>query len=140
MASQMTAPDEIQAPVDNQREADLARMRHSAAHVLAEAVLEIFPDAQLAIGPPSNPASTTTSTCRARSRPTTWRTIEERMRKHIAAAEPFERREVSRRRGRRGLRGPALQAGADPRPARRARCLSTYQQRPVPRSLPRAAR
>src|SRR6266566_96985 len=29
----------------------LQRMRHSAAHVMAEAVLEIFPDAKLAIGP-----------------------------------------------------------------------------------------
>src|SRR5258707_1761083 len=29
----------------------LERMRHSAAHVMAEAVLEIFPDAKLAIGP-----------------------------------------------------------------------------------------
>jgi len=27
-------------------------MRHSAAHVLAEAVLTLFPDAQLTIGPP----------------------------------------------------------------------------------------
>ena len=30
----------------------LFRMRHSAAHILAEAVLEIFPDAKYAIGPP----------------------------------------------------------------------------------------
>jgi len=30
----------------------LFRIRHSAAHVMAEAVLEIFPDAKLAIGPP----------------------------------------------------------------------------------------
>src|SRR2546422_11376056 len=29
----------------------LQRMRHSAAHVMAEAVLEILPDAKLAIGP-----------------------------------------------------------------------------------------
>src|SRR5882724_8795454 len=29
----------------------LQRMRHSAAHIMAEAVLEIFPDACLAIGP-----------------------------------------------------------------------------------------
>src|SRR5579883_702798 len=29
----------------------IQRMRHSAAHVMAEAVLEIFPDAKLAIGP-----------------------------------------------------------------------------------------
>src|SRR5215467_11887231 len=29
----------------------IQRMRHSAAHVMAEAVLEIFPDAKLSIGP-----------------------------------------------------------------------------------------
>tara|TARA_B110000196_G_scaffold170422_1_gene146396 strand:+ start:2608 stop:4377 length:1770 start_codon:yes stop_codon:yes gene_type:complete len=33
-------------------EEQLFRMRHSAAHILAEAVLEIFPDAKYAIGPP----------------------------------------------------------------------------------------
>ena len=31
---------------------ELAQMRHSAAHVLAEAVLEMFPEAKYAIGPP----------------------------------------------------------------------------------------
>ena len=30
----------------------LFRIRHSAAHIMAEAVLELFPDAKLAIGPP----------------------------------------------------------------------------------------
>ena len=30
----------------------LIRMRHSAAHMMAEAVLQIFPDAKLGIGPP----------------------------------------------------------------------------------------
>ncbi len=33
-------------------ESKLYRIRHSAAHVMAEAVLEFFPDAKLAIGPP----------------------------------------------------------------------------------------
>ncbi len=33
-------------------ETDLYRIRHSAAHVMAEAVLEYFPEAKLAIGPP----------------------------------------------------------------------------------------
>ena len=33
-------------------ESDLYRIRHSAAHVMAEAVVELFPEAQLAIGPP----------------------------------------------------------------------------------------
>ncbi|MBI2939380.1 MAG: threonine--tRNA ligase [Chloroflexi bacterium] len=31
---------------------DLERMRHSAAHVMAEAVLHLFPEAKFAIGPP----------------------------------------------------------------------------------------
>ena len=30
----------------------LYRLRHSAAHVMAEAVLEMFPDAKFGIGPP----------------------------------------------------------------------------------------
>ncbi len=33
-------------------ETDLYRIRHSSAHVMAEAVLEYFPEAKLAIGPP----------------------------------------------------------------------------------------
>ncbi len=33
-------------------ETDLYRLRHSAAHVMAEAVLSLFPEAKLAIGPP----------------------------------------------------------------------------------------
>ena len=30
------------------------RMRHSAAHVMAEAVMKLFPEAQIAIGPPTD--------------------------------------------------------------------------------------
>ncbi|MCZ7667639.1 MAG: hypothetical protein M5U34_10685 [Chloroflexi bacterium] len=33
-------------------ETDLYRIRHSAAHVMAEAVLQSYPEAKLAIGPP----------------------------------------------------------------------------------------
>ena len=29
------------------------RMRHSAAHVMADAVLKIFPEAKMGIGPPT---------------------------------------------------------------------------------------
>src|SRR6266540_1468283 len=34
------------------KEERLERMRHSAAHIMAEAVTELFPDARLGIGPP----------------------------------------------------------------------------------------
>ena len=33
-------------------ESELYRKRHSAAHVMAEAVVSCFPDVKLAIGPP----------------------------------------------------------------------------------------
>jgi threonyl-tRNA synthetase len=36
----------------NYQDSDLYRVRHSAAHVMAEAVLSLFPEARLAIGPP----------------------------------------------------------------------------------------
>src|ERR1700737_3805276 len=44
----MTVEVELQESVNY---TPLQRMRHSAAHIMAEAVLEIFPDARLAIGP-----------------------------------------------------------------------------------------
>ena len=34
------------------QDSQLYRIRHSAAHIMAEAMLERFPDAQIAIGPP----------------------------------------------------------------------------------------
>ena len=48
-------PVPIESHVDLQslpKEERLNRMRHSAAHVLAEAMLELMPDAELGIGPP----------------------------------------------------------------------------------------
>src|SRR4051794_35019469 len=44
------APHPFTADAESE-EAFLARMRHSAAHLLAGAVLKIFPDAKLGIGP-----------------------------------------------------------------------------------------
>ena len=74
-ASQEAGQDEArreEAPLDELAPDErLLRQRHSAAHVLAEAVLELFPDAKYAIARRSSTASTTTSICPARSRPTT---------------------------------------------------------------------
>lgn len=41
-----------QPPAGLPRQERLRRIRHSASHVMAQAIREIFPDAQLAIGPP----------------------------------------------------------------------------------------
>jgi threonyl-tRNA synthetase len=44
--------DEADEWADLDPDEQLRRMRHSAAHILAEAVLEMFPEAKYAIGPP----------------------------------------------------------------------------------------
>jgi len=46
------AHDADEAWDDLNADEQLRRMRHSAAHILAEAVLEMFPEAKYAIGPP----------------------------------------------------------------------------------------
>ncbi len=49
-------PEPIESDVDLAdlpQEDRLARMRHSAAHVLAEAMVELMPEAELGIGPPT---------------------------------------------------------------------------------------
>src|SRR4029079_8951002 len=71
------------------KEERVARMRHSAAHVLAEAMVELMPDAELGIGPPIDtgfyydfrlPRALTAEDL-------AW--LEERMRKSIAGRHPF---------------------------------------------------
>lgn len=42
-------------------DSQLYRIRHSAAHIMAEAMLERFPEAKLAIGPPIEDGFTTIS-------------------------------------------------------------------------------
>jgi threonyl-tRNA synthetase len=48
-------PEQLESHIDLAglpKEERVARMRHSAAHVLAEAMLDLLPDAELGIGPP----------------------------------------------------------------------------------------
>jgi len=87
---------DIQVPVANQEELDLARMRHSAAHVLAEAVLEVFPDAKLAIGPAIDNGFYYDFDLPRSLTPDDLKDIEKRMRRHINKAEEFERAELDR--------------------------------------------
>jgi threonyl-tRNA synthetase len=71
-------------------------IRHDAAHVLATAVMELYPGVKISIGPPIEdgfyydfefPEGTTVSEA-------DFERIEARMREHIAADEPFVRSEV----------------------------------------------
>ena len=75
---------------DMPREERLERMRHSAAHIMAEAVVEMFPEAKLGIGPPiENGFYYDFELPRALSQEDLPE-IEERMRKRIASNVPFE--------------------------------------------------
>src|SRR5689334_22022183 len=69
---------------------DLERMRHSAAHVLAEAVLELFPEAKLGIGPPIEDGFYYDFALPRSLTPDVLAAIEDRMRAHIAADEAFQ--------------------------------------------------
>lgn len=69
---------------------DLERMRHSAAHVMAEAVLDLFPEAKLGIGPPIEDGFYYDLDLPRPLTPDDLEAIENRMRAHIAADEKFE--------------------------------------------------
>lgn len=88
--------DEVQISSGTREELELARMRHSAAHVLAEAVLEMFPDAKLAIGPAIEFGFYYDFDLPRPLTPDDLEEIERRMAAHVTAAEPFERREVTK--------------------------------------------
>ncbi len=75
----------------------LELVRHDAAHVLAEAVLDLWPRAKISIGPPIADGFYYDIDFGDGEAPreADLERIEQRMREHIAADEPFERRELS---------------------------------------------
>jgi threonyl-tRNA synthetase len=75
---------------------DLERLRHSASHVLATAILKIWPDAQFAAGPPVENGFYYDVDLPHRISPADFEKIEAEMKKEIKANHPFERVEVSR--------------------------------------------
>ena len=75
---------------------DIERLRHSAAHVLATAILKIWPDAQFAAGPPVENGFYYDLELDHRISPEDFEKIEAEMKKEIRANHPFERMEVSR--------------------------------------------
>jgi threonyl-tRNA synthetase len=75
---------------------DIERLRHSAAHVLATAILKIWPEAQFAAGPPVENGFYYDVDLPHRISPEDFEKIEAEMKKEIKANHPFERMEVSR--------------------------------------------
>jgi threonyl-tRNA synthetase len=75
---------------------DLDRMRHSCAHVMATAILRLWPDAQFAAGPPVENGFYYDVDLKHRISPEDFPKIEEEMKKEIKANHTFERIEVTR--------------------------------------------
>ncbi|TVQ36962.1 MAG: threonine--tRNA ligase [Spirochaetaceae bacterium] len=81
-----------QLPVDER----LYRIRHSAAHVMAEAVLRIFPDAKVAIGPPIENGFYYDFDLPRHLTPEDLEQIEEHMREIVSGDHRFTRTVLSR--------------------------------------------
>jgi threonyl-tRNA synthetase len=77
---------------ENYAESYLYRVRHSAAHVMAQAVLEIFPDGKFAIGPPIEDGFYYDFDLPRPLTPEDLEVIEKRMREIIAGDFEFEKK------------------------------------------------
>src|SRR5450432_3667850 len=81
---------------DRAKMTELERIRHSAAHVLATAILRIWPDAQFAAGPPVENGFYYDVELAHRIAPEDFAAIEAEMKKEIKANNPFEKVVVTR--------------------------------------------
>ena len=98
MSTEIQDVEQRDIAVDTEdREAyELARMRHSAAHLMAEAVQEIFPDARFGIGPAIDNGFYYDFELPRPLTPDDLKEIEKRMIKHKNKGEVFEKKVVSR--------------------------------------------
>src|SRR4051812_30465443 len=78
------------------KEERLYRMRHSAAHIMAEAVLAMFPEAKFAIGPPIENGFYYDFDLPRALTPEDLPEIERRMRDRMKSDVPFEHSEISK--------------------------------------------
>jgi threonyl-tRNA synthetase len=98
-------PDDNQSPQpnperksldDRAKMTELERIRHSCAHVMATAILRLWPDAQFAYGPPVENGFYYDLECSHRISPEDFEKIEAEMKKEIKANNVFEKIVVSR--------------------------------------------
>jgi threonyl-tRNA synthetase len=80
----------------NMSEEQLDRLRHSTSHIMAEAVMHLFPGAKFAIGPSIEDGFYYDFDLPRPLTPEDLETIEARMKEIIKARYPFERKAISR--------------------------------------------
>ena len=91
------APNPERKSLDQRNQmSELERIRHSCAHVLATAILRLWPDAQFAYGPPVENGFYYDLECSHRISPEDFAAIEAEMKKEIKANNVFEKLTVTR--------------------------------------------
>src|ERR1017187_10434541 len=88
--------DDRKTPDDRSKMNDLERLRHSCAHVMATAILRLWPDAQFAAGPPVENGFYYDVDLQHRITPEDLGAIEAEMKKEIKANHTFEKIVVTR--------------------------------------------
>src|SRR6266850_2925115 len=88
--------EERKTPEMRAQMTDIERLRHSTAHVLATAILKIWPEAQFASGPPVDNGFYYDVDLPHRISPEDFPKIEDEMRKEIKANHVFEKVVVTR--------------------------------------------
>jgi threonyl-tRNA synthetase len=88
--------DERKTLDDRYKMTDLERLRHSCAHVMATAILRLWPDAQFAAGPPVENGFYYDVDLQHRITPEDFPAIEAEMKKEIKANHTFEKVVVTR--------------------------------------------
>jgi len=82
---------------DRAKLTELERIRHSCAHVMATAILRLWPDAQFAYGPPVENGFYYDLECSHRISPEDFEKIEAEMKKETKANNVFEKLTVTRK-------------------------------------------
>ena len=92
-----TMSDDRKSLEERKQMTEIERLRHSASHVLATAILRLWPEAQFAAGPPVENGFYYDVELPHRISPEDFEKIEAEMKKEIKANHPFERMGVSRK-------------------------------------------
>src|SRR6187549_2536291 len=96
MAEENQQPKDRKTLDDREKMSELERIRHSCAHVMATAILRLWPDAQFAYGPPVENGFYYDMELSHRIAPEDFEKIEAEMKKEIKANNPFEKQVVTR--------------------------------------------
>ncbi len=96
MSAEQQEPKERKTLDDRQKMTEMERIRHSAAHVMATAIVRLWPDAQFASGPAVENGFYYDVELSHRISPEDFPKIEEEMKKEIKANHTFEKITVTR--------------------------------------------